>query len=113
MPNDKAQMPNEIQNPNVKKKVAGPKGESPSPNLTLALSSKWRGESVEGEEDKRAGRGTRDCFVAGAPRNDFVGLPRPDKSGLARTMGVEGKKNKRAGQETRDCTSLAFVMIPP
>jgi len=24
--------------------------ESPSPGLTLALSSKWRGDSVEGEE---------------------------------------------------------------
>jgi hypothetical protein len=35
--------------------------ESPSPVLTLALSSKWRGESVEGEENKRAGQETRDC----------------------------------------------------
>jgi len=25
--------------------------ESPSPGLTLALSSKWRGDSVEGEDE--------------------------------------------------------------
>ena len=48
--------------------------ESPSPVLTLALSSKWRGDSVEGEENKRAGRGTGDCHGL-RPRNDFVGLP--------------------------------------
>jgi len=53
----KAQLSNKIQ---MTKTTA-----SPSPVLTLALSSKWRGEAVEGEENKRAGQETRDCFVAG------------------------------------------------
>ena len=41
-PNVKAQMTNKIQMTKTR--------ESPSPVLTLALSSKWRGKSVKGEE---------------------------------------------------------------
>jgi len=47
--------------------------ESPSPVLTLALSSKWRGDSVEGEE------------IAALPHSLCSGLRL-----TAMTMGVEG-----------------------